>query len=89
MPTRKKKTKADFKRTIAKELHEQWRKLHRSKDPEAIANLLGVSKPTVDKALIYGFVHKQALVDGITKYFADRLMLEKETANRLKDLSKQ
>lgn len=89
MPTRKKKTKADFKRTIAKELHEQWRKLARSKDSEAIAKLLNISKPTVDKALIYGFVHKQALVDGITKYFADRIMIEKEKANRLKDLNKQ
>jgi endonuclease III-like uncharacterized protein len=85
MPT-KKKNEPRHKRTIAEELHQQWRALERVNDAVAIAKELDVSKATIDKALIYGCVHKQNLVDGITKYFVDRIMLEKETAGRLKDL---
>lgn len=87
MPTKKKTTKERHRRTIAKELHEQWRSLERKNDSDTIAGILGVSKPTIDKALIYGCVHQQALVDGITKYFADRIIREKEEAGRLKDLA--
>lgn len=85
--TQKKAKAPRHKRTIAQELHEQWRKLERKGDSEKIAELLGVSKPTIDKALIYGCVHQQVLVDGITKFFADRILKEKEDADRLKDLS--
>lgn len=77
------------RRTIAEQLHKQWRSLERKNDAEALAKELGVSKPTIDKALIYGCVHQQVLVDGINKYFADRLMSEKETAGRLKELQEQ
>jgi endonuclease III-like uncharacterized protein len=73
-------------RTIAEELHKQWRKLERKGDSEKLATLLKVSKPTIDKALIYGCVHQQAIVDGITKYFADRILSEKETAGKLGEL---
>jgi endonuclease III-like uncharacterized protein len=83
----KKKRPARFNRTIAIELHKQWRKLERKNDAENIAERLGVSKPTIDKALIYGCVHQQKLVDGITKYFADRIISEKEDASRLKELA--
>lgn len=82
-----KKKEPRHRRTIAIELHEQWRNLERSNDSTKIAELLGVSKPTIDKALIYGCVHQQALVDGITKYFADRIISEKEDASRLKELA--
>jgi len=77
------------KRTIAEELHQQWRNLERKGDSEAIATALGVSKPTIDKALIYGCVHQQKIVDGITKYMADRIIREKESANQLNDLTTQ
>lgn len=82
-----KPTATRHRRTIAKELHTQWRNLERKGDSEKIAELLQVSKPTVDKALIYGCVHQQAIVDGISKYFADRLISEKETADQLKNLN--
>lgn len=74
------------KRTIAEELHAQWRNLERKGDAEAIADALGVSKPTIDKALIYGCVHQQKIVDGITKYMADRIIREKESAQQLREM---
>lgn len=85
MSTTKKKD-GRFKRTIAQELHKQWRNLERKNDSEKIAELLGVSKPTIDKALIYGCVHQQILVDGITKYFADRILAEKDDASKLAEM---
>jgi hypothetical protein len=77
------------KRTIAQKLHRQWRRLERKNDAQVIADLLEVSKPTIDKALIYGAVHQQKIVDGITNFFADRLIKEKEDADHLADLSVQ
>ena len=77
------------KRTIAEELHQQWRNLERKGDSDALATLLGVSKPTIDKALIYGCVHQQKIVDGITKYLADRIISEKESADQLRELSEK
>jgi endonuclease III-like uncharacterized protein len=85
--TDKKKNKVRHRRTIALELHKQWRNLERKGDAEKLAAELGVSKPTIDKALIYGCVHQQTLVDGITKYFADRILREKEAAQGLSDLA--
>lgn len=75
------------RRTIAVELHKQWRQLERTGDAEAIAKKLKVSKPTIDKALIYGGVHQQKIQDGINKFFADRLIREKEMADHLRELA--
>lgn len=82
-----KKSKVRHRRTIALELHKKWRDLERKGDADKLATELNVSKPTIDKALIYGCVHQQALVDGITKYFADRILREKEQAQQLTDLA--
>jgi hypothetical protein len=76
--------KAPRKRTISKELHDQWKKLRRKGDPKVIAAELDVSKPTIDNALRYGFVATQRLTDGITKFFADRLLKEKDAGAELK-----
>lgn len=88
MATQTRKTKKP-QRTIAKELHQQWRRLERKNDSEELAKLLEVSKPTIDKALIYGAVHQQRLVDGITTYFAARLLREKEAGDNLKNIADQ
>lgn len=80
------KKKVRHRRTIAIELHKQWRNLERKGDADKLALELKVSKPTIDKALIYGCVHQQILVDGITKYFANRILKEKESAKGLSDL---
>jgi len=71
-------------RTIAIELHQQWQRLQRKNDSIELAKQLKVSKPTIDKALIYGSVHQQAIVDGITSYLAGRLLREKEAGEQLK-----
>ena len=86
MPTDKKK-KGTRQRTIAPELLKQWKKLVRKGDPDAIAKELNYSKPTVTNALTYGCAHDQALIDGINKFFADRLESERETAGKLEELS--
>ena len=85
-PTKPKKTRKP-QRTIAEELHRQWRRLERKNDAVELARLLEVSKPTIDKALIYGAVHQQKIVDGITEYFASRLLREKEDGDRLSGLA--
>lgn len=87
MAEKRVKSQDRHRRTIAKELHTQWRKLERKGDSEKIATILEVSKPTIDKALIYGCVHQQLIVDGITKYFADRMLKEKESAGQLKEMA--
>ncbi len=88
---KKKKTLAaeKFPRTISEALHGKWRELFRRGDSIKIAEKLKTSKPTIDRALIYGHVHQQRVVDGITQYFADRLVQETEEANRLHLLNKQ
>ena len=87
--TKRKTTKNDkYRRTISEELFDQWRKLARKNDVQAIAKALNISVPTITKALVYGFVHQQEIVDGITKFFADRLLAEKDKAKELKELQK-
>lgn len=71
------------RRTIALELFKKWHELERKGDSTALAKLLSVSKPTIDKALIYGCVHQQAIVDGITTYFTARIQSEKAQAEQL------
>lgn len=83
------KTQRTFPRLIAEELHNQWRSYVRSGDSEAIAKALKVSKPTVDKALIYGHAHKKSLINGITKFFIKRLEGERESAKQLESLKQQ
>lgn len=78
-----------YRRTIAVELFKQWRQLARKGDPEAIAALLKVSKPTVNKALIYGSVNSEAIKNGITQFFADRLRKEMDEAEELQKLHRQ
>ncbi len=75
-----------YRRTIAPELFKQWRQLARKNDPQAIAEHLGMSKPTVHKALIYGNVNSEALKNGITTFFADRLREEMDDAEELEKL---
>jgi len=74
-----------IKRTISKELHKQWRELERQGDSAKLATRLSVSKPTIDKALIYGCCHQDRIVKGITKYFLDRISGEDEAAKMLQD----
>jgi hypothetical protein len=89
MTTPKKKKAPLFERTIAEELHIQWKNLRRIGDVEELAHTLGLSKPTINKALIYGCAQRQDVVDGINKFFADRLMAERDKALELIELKKQ
>lgn len=78
----------DLKPTIAPELFEAWKKLRRIGDSEQLAELLGKSKPVIDKALKYGFVKNQEVVQGITKFYNDRLQAEtKDGAELLSKLN--
>jgi hypothetical protein len=75
---------APRKRTISPELHAQWKLLRRKGDPKVIAAELGVSTPTIVNALTYGFVATQRITDGITTFFANRLLKEKADGAELK-----
>lgn len=79
----KKKKKPLHARTIAKELHDEWRRLQRNGDSEKLRQMLSVSKPTIDKALIYGNVHQDRIVDTITNFFLGRIAREAQTAKLL------
>ena len=73
-------------RTIAPELLDQWKRLRRAGDSVEIAKTLNLSKGVIDNALIYGHVCQQATIDGICKFFADRIRREIDKANELKQL---
>lgn len=87
-PAKKTKAQDKFPRTISEQLHARWRELFRRGDSIKIAKELTTSKPTIDRALIYGHVHQQRVVDGITQYLANRIIHETEEANRLNLLNK-
>ena len=78
-----------YRRTIALELFKQWRQLARKNDPAEIAKHLGMSKPTIHKALIWGNVNSEALKNGITTFFASRLRREMDEAEELEKLRLQ
>lgn len=75
------------KRTIDASLLKAWKDQTRLGDLHAIAKMLGKSVPTIHNALYYGAVKTDGIVDGINKYFADRIVKEKEDAARLNELS--
>lgn len=76
-------------RTISIELHNAWLALKRKGDPERMATELGYSRPVIDKALIYGYVSMQGLVDDINRYFHERLTKERATATELMAMADQ
>jgi hypothetical protein len=73
----------DLQPTISDDLFEAWVKLRRKGDPEQIAEILGKSRPVIDKALKYGYVKDDAVVKGITKFYNDRLEAENKDAKKL------
>lgn len=91
MTLRKKKTGAErWPRTISAELHAQWKALYRKGDHDKLVEALKpISKPTIVKAVTYGHVHQDSIKDGITNYFASRIINEQEDAKRLQVLQDQ
>lgn len=79
-------SKKQWSLTIAPELHEAWKNNRRKGDPEALAEFCQVSRPVIDRALIYGYVSVEGLTDKINQYFEDRLKKEREAAARLTSL---
>lgn len=77
------------KRTIAKELFDAWKKQTRTGDIEKLAEVLNLSRPTVINALTYGAVSRQDYIDGINKFFEERLTRERENAARLNQLANE
>lgn len=59
--------------TIAPELHEAWARARRKNDPREIAERLGKSRALIDRALKYGHVKDQQVVEGITKFYEERV----------------
>jgi hypothetical protein len=75
--------KRGYECNIAPELWDAWKKLKRRKDPQVIAKKIGVSRPVIDRALIYGNVAKPGLAEKINKFFETRQKEERKAANRL------
>lgn len=83
------KKSMEKKRTIPMALLVKWNKLRKRGDAEKLAEKLKVSKPTINKALIYGCVHNDRITEGINKYFAERAVAERKTTKKwLKEIEK-
>lgn len=81
--TQQKEKSAKYAMTITKELFNAWQQLRRKNDAEELSSLLGKSRPIIDRALNYGHVKSNELVEGITKYYEDRKTKEKQRAKLL------
>ena len=78
----------DYEMTIAPELFEAWKRMRRKNDPKEIAEQLGKSRALIDRALKYGHVKDQKVVEGITAYYENRLETEtRDGKTLLKKLS--
>lgn len=79
--------KTEWPRTIASELFDAWQGMRRKKDPQVIAEKLGVSRPIITRALNHGNVTKDGLVEKINTFFRARIESEKDTATELNELN--
>ena len=78
----------DYPMTIAPDLHEAWVRARRKNDPIEIAERLGKSRALIDRALKYGHVKDQRVVEGITKFYEERVESEtRDGKSLLKKLS--
>lgn len=75
--------KREFEMTISPELFNAWGQLRRKKDAEVIAQEIGKSRPVIDRALNFGHVKDQRVIDGITDFFTKRKRREDKQANKL------
>lgn len=83
-------------RTVPEELHKLWLSNKRKKDAEKIValaieknaeattKLYPTSKPTIEKALLYGHCLDENLRNLINQYFEDRNKVEIEQTRHLK-----
>jgi nitrogen regulatory protein PII-like uncharacterized protein len=79
----KKGNKKDYPQNIAPELFEAWKLATRQGDTMKLAKKLGVSRPTIERAILYGSVVKEDLIEGISQFFEDRIEEEKQKALRI------
>lgn len=75
--------KQKFEMTITPELFAAWSKLKRRNDTEELMAILGKSYPVIGRALKYGYVKDQKVIDGITKFLEERFDAEAETGKEL------
>lgn len=80
----RKRTKPEPVRTVEEELLKVWKKNKRKKDAEKIVEIAKkrneeagekiypISKPTIEKALLYGHCLDSQLAELITEYFQNR-----------------
>jgi hypothetical protein len=87
--TKERETKKVWTRSISQELHEAWKRLRRTGDPELMAKDLGYSRPVIDRALKYGYISMPELTEKINKFFLDRLNKERGKAQELMAMANQ
>lgn len=75
-----------LKRTIDKELFEQWKRFFRQGDVKALVNITGKSKPTINNALKHGAIVDSDTIKAITDYFINRQTEEKKQTELLKSI---
>ena len=73
-----------FPNNIGNELFITWQQMRRIGDPEKIAKALGLSRPIIDRALVYGNVKNEKTADLISKWFAKRLEQESKSGSSIK-----
>lgn len=83
---KKRKTASLFKKNIPNQLHSEWKRLRRKGDVDKITITYGVSRSTINRALIWGYAPKQKTIDVINDYFKTREQQDLSDINQLKQL---
>ena len=76
-------TKKVFERTIDENLFEAWKSKRRTTDVRDLMKKTGKSEPIIYRALQFGHVKKQDLVDDISNFYIERSKKEKAQAEQI------
>lgn len=79
MTIKKNKVKT-YERTIEPELFESWSMLRRTDDAQELIQLTGKSYPIIYRALNFGHVKEESIVDDISLFYATRSLKQKQQA---------
>lgn len=72
-----------FKQTISDDLFQAWNSAKRPGDATAISKVVNKSYPIVQRALKYGHVNSEKLVDSISDFFAARKENDKKRTSKI------
>ena len=79
-----KMTKAKiYDRTIEKELFDSWTMLRQTEDAQKLITMTGKSYPIIYRALNFGHVKEESIVDDISLFYATKSLKQKQQAREI------